>query len=445
MATETTSADLTLRARSPRGRSASRYRRGVELRRDAGTALPPPLARPQSPGPQGPALPPPPTPALPSPPTRARLAPPSPTLPTRRALALPPPPEPGRLPQPDPRRLVVTTATRPAPPLAVPDAARAATTVGPDSTGFRRDIEGLRALAVLLVLAYHADIGPFSGGYIGVDVFFVLSGFLITSLLVRELGVTGGLSLRRFWARRARRLLPASCLVIVATLVAGSFVLSPLSQLDLARDGLAAATFVVNIVFAHQQGDYLTADLAPSPLLHFWSLAVEEQFYLVWPVLLLLVAGYRRRYRAAVAGLVARALAGLAGGLRLADDAEPAMGVLRAAHPRLGAADRCRAGAPGREGPQDPRPHPRPAGLGGTRRRGRLGDRLQRHHHLPRRRRCAARAGHRSGGGRGSDPANRSSGRCSAGSRSSGSVSAPTASTCGTGPPSCWSRPSSGR
>ena len=135
--------------------------------------------------------------------------------------------------------------------------------------------------------------------------FFVLSGFLITSLLVRELGVTGGLSLRRFWARRARRLLPASCLVIVATLVAGSFVLAPLAQLDLARDGLAAATFVVNIVFAHQQGDYLTADLAPSPLLHFWSLAVEEQFYLVWPILLLLVAGYRRRYRAAVAGLVA--------------------------------------------------------------------------------------------------------------------------------------------
>ena len=177
--------------------------------------------------------------------------------------------------------------------------------LGADTGGFRRDIEGLRALAVLLVLAYHADLGPFSGGYIGVDVFFVLSGFLITSLLVRELGVTGGLSLRRFWARRARRLLPASCLVIVATLVAGSFVLAPLAQLDLARDGLAAATFVVNIVFAHQQGDYLTADLAPSPLLHFWSLAVEEQFYLVWPILLLLVAGYRRRYRAAVAGLVA--------------------------------------------------------------------------------------------------------------------------------------------
>ena len=197
--------------------------------------------------------------------------------------------------------MVVTPAARPAPPFVLPDAGH----LGGDTAGFRRDIEGLRALAVLLVLAYHADLGPFSGGYIGVDVFFVLSGFLITSLLVRELGVTGGLSLRRFWARRARRLLPASCLVIVATLVAGSFVLAPLAQLDLARDGLAAATFVVNIVFAHQQGDYLTADLAPSPLLHFWSLAVEEQFYLVWPILLLLVAGYRRRYRAAVAGLVA--------------------------------------------------------------------------------------------------------------------------------------------
>lgn len=171
--------------------------------------------------------------------------------------------------------------------------------------GFRPDIEGLRAVAVVLVLLYHAKLGPFTGGYTGVDVFYVLSGFLITSLLVRELERTGTVRLRNFWARRARRLLPASCLVIVVTLVAGHFLLTPLAQTDLAHDALASATFVVNIVFAHRQTDYLTAQLAPSPLLNFWSLALEEQFYLIWPVLIVLVAAGRRHVRAVVGGLVA--------------------------------------------------------------------------------------------------------------------------------------------
>ena len=174
-----------------------------------------------------------------------------------------------------------------------------------DAHGFRLDIEGLRAVAVVLVLAYHAGFWPFRAGYIGVDVFFVVSGFLITSLLVGELRRTGFITLRRFWARRARRLLPASSLVIVATLVAGYVVLDPLSVVDLAHDAVAAAAFVINIVFAHRQSDYLTADAAPSPLLHFWSLALEEQFYLVWPVLLQLLAGYRRRPLPFVATLVA--------------------------------------------------------------------------------------------------------------------------------------------
>ena len=188
------------------------------------------------------------------------------------------------------------------PPSAAPTSAPAHTR--PDD-GFRPDIEGLRAVAVILVLLYHAKLGPFGGGYIGVDVFYVLSGFLITSLLVRELERSGTIRLRNFWARRARRLLPASCLVIVATLIGGYYTLSPLAQQDLAHDALAAATFVVNIVFAHRQSDYLTAQAAPSPLLNFWSLALEEQFYLIWPVLIVLVAAGRRHVRKVIGGLVA--------------------------------------------------------------------------------------------------------------------------------------------
>ena len=141
--------------------------------------------------------------------------------------------------------------------------------------GFRPDIEGLRAIAVLLVLLYHAEIPLFGGGFVGVDVFFVLSGFLITSLLLRELGRTGTVSLSNFWARRARRLLPASGLVLVVTLLTSRFMLDGLSQGELARDAIAASAFVVNIRFMAAGTDYLTSQLPPSPLLHFWSLAVE--------------------------------------------------------------------------------------------------------------------------------------------------------------------------
>jgi peptidoglycan/LPS O-acetylase OafA/YrhL len=170
---------------------------------------------------------------------------------------------------------------------------------------FRPDIEGLRAVAVLLVLVYHAKFPLFGGGFIGVDVFFVLSGFLITSLLLRELSSTGTVSLANFWARRARRLLPASGLVILATLIASRFMLDGLSQAELARDAIAACTFVVNIRFVAVGTDYLTSQLPPSPLLHFWSLAVEEQFYLVWPGLLLVLVRFMRLGRRALGAVVA--------------------------------------------------------------------------------------------------------------------------------------------
>ncbi len=153
----------------------------------------------------------------------------------------------------------------------------------------RRDIEGLRAIAVGIVLLYHAGFSWMQGGYIGVDVFFVISGFLITSLLVREREDTGRISLSNFYSRRARRILPMSAVVVVATLIASLRWLEPLRRESLGVDAIGTATFSSNLIFADRGADYLQASLPPSPLQHYWSLAVEEQFYLVWPALIILV------------------------------------------------------------------------------------------------------------------------------------------------------------
>lgn len=165
----------------------------------------------------------------------------------------------------------------------------------------RRDIEGLRAVAVGVVVLYHAHFLGLRGGFIGVDVFFVVSGFLITSLLLREHSTSGRISLARFYGRRVRRLLPASCLVIVGTVVAGNIWLEPLRLRDLGTDAIASGGFVANIVFAQRGTDYLQSALPPSALQHYWSLAVEEQFYVIWPALLalLLWRGIGARSRAA--------------------------------------------------------------------------------------------------------------------------------------------------
>ena len=161
--------------------------------------------------------------------------------------------------------------------------------------GFRRDIQGLRAVAVVLVLLYHAGFPGLPGGYVGVDVFFVISGFLITGLIVREIERTGHLSLIRFYARRARRLLPATALVFVA-ITTITLVFLPVSQWrTVAGDMVAASLYAVNWRFASQSVDYLAADTASSPLQHFWSLAVEEQFYVVWPLLILAMLWWARR------------------------------------------------------------------------------------------------------------------------------------------------------
>ena len=142
----------------------------------------------------------------------------------------------------------------------------------------------MRALAVGLVVLNHAGVPWLSGGYIGVDVFFVISGFLITQLLIDEVGEHSSIDLRNFWARRARRILPMSILVTLVTVIAGLFMLEPGKVRDLSAVGLGALGFCTNIVLFFRTSDYLSGVTAPSSLRHFWSLAVEEQFYLLWPL-----------------------------------------------------------------------------------------------------------------------------------------------------------------
>ncbi|NHA69780.1 acyltransferase family protein [Phycicoccus flavus] len=160
--------------------------------------------------------------------------------------------------------------------------------------GFRPDIEGLRAVAVLAVLTYHAGL-PVAAGFVGVDVFFVISGFLITSLLLVELARTGTISWVRFLGRRVRRLLPAAVLVLAVVSLWSFLVVPGERRQSIAHDVMASATYVVNWVLAGREVDYLASDARPSPVQHYWSLSVEEQFYLVWPLLLLAVAVLARR------------------------------------------------------------------------------------------------------------------------------------------------------
>ena len=160
----------------------------------------------------------------------------------------------------------------------------------PEHKEFRPDIEGLRAVAVLAVVLFHAEIPGMSGGFVGVDVFFVISGFLITGLLWRETSATGTVRLRSFYGARARRLLPASATVGVFIMVASALVLHPLEARVVMDDGIASALYFSNYRFALQGVEYLASLAPPSPFQHYWSLGVEEQFYLVWAPLMLATA-----------------------------------------------------------------------------------------------------------------------------------------------------------
>lgn len=162
---------------------------------------------------------------------------------------------------------------------------------------FRADIQGLRAIAVLLVVIYHVWPAALPGGYIGVDVFFVISGYLITGLLVKEIAQTGTVSLRAFYGRRIRRLLPAATTVLLVVVASTLLWVAASDWQGLSREFIAGALYVENWLLVGRSVDYLAQDSTASPVQHFWSLSVEEQFYIFWPVLLLTAAAIARRLK----------------------------------------------------------------------------------------------------------------------------------------------------
>src|SRR5215203_3660478 len=157
----------------------------------------------------------------------------------------------------------------------------------PHRLPYRPDVEGLRGAAILLVVLFHAGVPALAGGFVGVDVFFVLSGFFITGLLVRERETTGDVALNEFYGRRALRLLPALLVVLLATLAIVFTLYAPIDRPRIAGTARSVALHAGNVEFARGALDYFGS--TAHPLLHTWSLAVEEQFYLVWPLLLVVV------------------------------------------------------------------------------------------------------------------------------------------------------------
>lgn len=164
---------------------------------------------------------------------------------------------------------------------------------GTDSVRYRRDIDGLRCLAVLPVVLGHAGLPGFSGGFVGVDIFFVISGYLITGILVKEIS-TSTFSIAHFYERRVRRILPALFAVLAVCIAFGWFSLPPDRYESLSKSALATLFFISNIWFWRKTGDYFGPSAELEPLLHTWSLAVEEQFYIVFPLFLWLVAARGR-------------------------------------------------------------------------------------------------------------------------------------------------------
>ena len=190
------------------------------------------------------------------------------------------------------------------------EAAPGQTAVATGPRRWRPDIQGLRAIAVTLVVLYHAQVPHLTGGYVGVDVFFVISGFLITGQLVREAEHSGRVRLVRFYVGRIRRLLPAAALVTVVTLLAARKYMSIFQVQSIIKDALATAVYGINYRLAAAGVNYQQATSTPSPLQHFWSLAVEEQFYIAWPMIVVLCAViWRRRLRVVLTVVTAITLA----------------------------------------------------------------------------------------------------------------------------------------
>ena len=176
------------------------------------------------------------------------------------------------------------------------------------SWSYRPALDGVRCLAVYLVVLFHTGVGVFSGGFVGVDLFFVLSGFLVSTILFQELADTGRLDLAHFYDRRVRRLLPAALLVVLATGAVAVVMLSTIRRAPLVGDAQSALLYVANWRFLFQTNDYFAAtEVGVSPFLHFWSLSIEEQFYFFFPLLLIgLAKGERRR-----PGITVKVLLGL--------------------------------------------------------------------------------------------------------------------------------------
>jgi peptidoglycan/LPS O-acetylase OafA/YrhL len=162
-----------------------------------------------------------------------------------------------------------------------------------DAAAYRADIDGLRAISILLVVGYHAQPWLVPGGFVGVDIFFVISGFLITRIILTQQKARS-FSLPKFYARRIRRIFPALIVVLAATYTIGWFVLLPDDFILLGKNVAAGVAFISNL-FQLSQSGYFASDSADNPLLHLWSLGIEEQFYILWPLVLLMLSGSRRR------------------------------------------------------------------------------------------------------------------------------------------------------
>jgi peptidoglycan/LPS O-acetylase OafA/YrhL len=194
----------------------------------------------------------------------------------------------------------------------------------------RLDIEALRGVAVTAVVLYHADHHAVPGGFIGVDVFYVISGFLITGILFRELRDSGRVNVWRFWARRARRLVPGAALVLLCTAALSLLLLSPMDLGNAGREIVAASGYVVNWLLALKSVDYLANQGQASVVLHFWSLAVEEQFYIFWPLVLIAttllavrVMGARDLARTLLLTVIGVAIMSFAASIYLTGTSEP--------------------------------------------------------------------------------------------------------------------------
>jgi peptidoglycan/LPS O-acetylase OafA/YrhL len=180
---------------------------------------------------------------------------------------------------------------------ATADDARPSRSTGAPSIPYEPALDGLRAVAVIAVLLYHGGVTWMRGGFLGVDLFFVLSGYLITTLLLVEWGRNGTLRLSAFWVRRARRLLPALGLVLVGVVGYAAFVVDRTQLPSIRNDAFATIAYVANWRFVFSGQSYFAQFAAPSPLRHMWSLAIEEQFYLLWPFVVFLLLRWRPRLR----------------------------------------------------------------------------------------------------------------------------------------------------